>query len=81
MEHAASLGQLHIIASNHEVECVTIATRLDNTPAISRIAKGAVASEGVASHLWDNQVTKQVSVMSSHGLMDGLLTDITQHCI
>ena len=51
LEHAAALAQVSLISHRHDTQCATITTGMDNTPAISRVAKGAVADEGPASHL------------------------------
>jgi hypothetical protein len=51
LEQAAQLAQASVIASTQPVQYLTIATCSDNTPALSRLAKGAVSSDGAAARL------------------------------
>ena len=51
LEHAGVLAQTSLIAHTFDVRYATISTGTDNTPAVSRIRKGAVSSAGAAAHL------------------------------
>ena len=51
LEHAGVIGQLSVQAENTDVEYATVRTGIDNTPAVSRVQKGAVSSEGPAAAL------------------------------
>ena len=44
LEHAALLGQVDIMCCNHDVRYATLENCSDNTPAVSRVHKGAVSS-------------------------------------
>ena len=59
LEHAGLLGQVMLIADNHPVAYATISSRSDNTPAVSRLTKGAVSSESTAAHLCNVQCSHQ----------------------
>lgn len=50
-EHAAICMQAALMATTHDIRYATIATGTDNTPALSRLTKGAVSSEGPAALL------------------------------
>ena len=50
LEHTALLAQVSLITAFHPVAYATIASGCDNTPAISRVGKGAVTSTGPGSH-------------------------------
>ena len=50
LEHTGMLGQLHLISRLHDSRYATIPTLCDNTPAVSRVDKGAVSSVGPAAH-------------------------------
>ena len=51
LEHAALLAQVGLIASRDDVRFHTIGNLSDNTPAVSRVTKGAVSSDQAAAHL------------------------------
>ena len=51
LEHAGLLGQVSIQAAEFQVTYATTYNLSDNTPAVSRVRKGAVSSEGAAAHL------------------------------
>jgi hypothetical protein len=51
LNQAGLLSQVSIISQNHDVAYATIADGSDNTPAVARITKGAVTSDGPAAHL------------------------------
>jgi hypothetical protein len=52
LEQAGLFGQVSVISHHHDVAYATLANGLDNTPAVARITKGAVTSDGpVAAHL------------------------------
>ena len=42
LDHAGMLAQVSLIASTHDVTYATISTASDNTPAVSRVSRGAV---------------------------------------
>ena len=50
LEHTGMLGQLCLINQRHDARYATILTMCDNTPAVSRVAKGAASSIGPAAH-------------------------------
>ena len=51
LEQAGLLGQVALMATTHDIRYATLANCCDNTPAVSRIRKGAVSSDGPASFL------------------------------
>lgn len=51
LEQAGMLAQVSVIATTHDVTYATISTASDNTPAVSRVSRGAVSSDGAAAHL------------------------------
>ncbi len=51
LEHAGLLAQVDVMTHHHDVTYATIANGSDNTPAVSRVSKGAVTSRGPAAHL------------------------------
>jgi hypothetical protein len=51
LEQAGLLAQVSVISHHHDVAYATLANGSDNTPAVSRITKGAVSSDGPAAHL------------------------------
>ena len=51
LEHAALLGQVDVMCELLPLEYATIETFSDNTPAVSRVRKGAVSSHGAAAAL------------------------------
>jgi sugar (pentulose or hexulose) kinase len=51
LEQAGLLAQVSVISHHHDVAYATLANGSDNTPAVSRITKGAVTSDGLAAHL------------------------------
>ena len=51
LEQAGLLAQAALMADTHNVAYATLANGSDNTPAVSRLAKGAVSSEGPAARL------------------------------
>ena len=51
LEQAGQLGQLDVIARHGDVTYATLSNGSDNTPAVSRMNKGAVSSDGPAAHL------------------------------
>jgi hypothetical protein len=51
LEQAGLLSQVSVISQHHDVAYSTIANGSDNTPAVARITKGAVTSDGPAAHL------------------------------
>ena len=51
LEHAGLLGQVSLMAVTHDVRYATLTNGTDNTPALSRITKGAVSSAGPAAYL------------------------------
>jgi hypothetical protein len=51
LEQAGLLAQVSVISHHHDVAYATLANGSDNTPAVSRITKGAVTSDGPAAHL------------------------------
>ena len=53
LEYAALLAQLDLMASVTPVTYATIHNKCDNTPAVSRVRKGAVNAEGPAALLCD----------------------------
>ena len=53
LEQAGLLAQVSIMADNHHVRYATLVNMSDNTPAVSRIGKGAVSSDGAAAYLCD----------------------------
>ena len=51
LEQAGQLGQASVIAASFPVAYTTIATCSDNTPALSRLAKGAISNDGAGARL------------------------------
>ena len=51
LEHCGLITQVALIAERHDVRHATIASSSDNTPAVARVAKGAVSSPGAAALL------------------------------
>jgi hypothetical protein len=51
LEQAGLLAQVSVISHHHDVAYATLANRSDNTPAVSCVTKGAVTSNGPATHL------------------------------
>ena len=51
LEQAGLLAQVTIMTEHHSVRYATISNGLDNTPAVGRMTKGAVTSDGPAAHL------------------------------
>ena len=51
LEQAGLVAQAGLMATTHDVTYATIANGSYNTPALSRVGKGAVSSEGPAAHL------------------------------
>ena len=51
LEHCGLLGQVSVQADHFPVTYATIYNLSDNTPAVSRVRKGAVSSDGAAAHL------------------------------
>jgi len=51
LEHAGLLGQVDVMCCNHDVRYATLENFSDNTPAISRVHKGAVSGPGPAANL------------------------------
>ena len=51
LEHAGLLAQASLMCHEHDLRYATIANGSDNTPAVSRVSKGAVTSDGPAAHL------------------------------
>ena len=50
-EQAGTQGQVRAMATTHDLHYATISTGMDNTPALGRLNKGAVSSDGAASFL------------------------------
>ena len=44
LKHAGPLGQTSLMAQTHDIRYATIANGSDNTPAVSRVRKGAVTT-------------------------------------
>ena len=59
LEHAGILTQLAIMANNHEVRYATLAIGADNTPAVSRMNKGATMTQGPGPRLCHFQSAHQ----------------------
>jgi len=53
LEHAGLLAQLAVMASVADLTYATVENLSDNTPAVSRVAKGALSKLGPASRLCD----------------------------
>jgi hypothetical protein len=51
LEQAALLAQVDVMAHSHPVRYATLENFSDNTPAVSRVCKGAVSAPGPASYL------------------------------
>ena len=51
LEHAALLAQVDTMAQTHDVRYATLENFSDNTPAVSRVRKGAVSTAGAAASL------------------------------
>jgi hypothetical protein len=51
LKQARLLAQVSVMSHHHDIAYATLATGSDNTPAVSRITKGAVTSDGPAAHL------------------------------
>lgn len=51
LEHAALLAQVDLMSSTHETRYATLENFSDNTPAVSRVRKGAVSTCGAAAAL------------------------------
>ena len=51
LEHAGLLAQVSLMATTHPVRYATLANLSDNTPAVSRVGRGAISSDGPAAHL------------------------------
>ena len=51
LEHAGLLGQVDLMSTTHDVRYATLVNGSDNTPAVSRVRKGAVPSDGPAAYL------------------------------
>ena len=50
LEHTGMVAQVFLIAEHHPVRYATILTGGDNTPAVSRVERGAVSTTGAAAH-------------------------------
>jgi hypothetical protein len=59
LEHCGLLGQVALMASTHDVRYATLTNGCDNTPAVSRVSKGAVSSDGPAAFLCNYACTHQ----------------------
>ena len=51
LEHAGLLAQVSLMATTHDVRYATLVNGCDNTPAVSRTAKGAITSDGAGARL------------------------------
>ena len=51
LEHAGLLAQVSLMADHHNVRYATLLNCCDNTPAVSRVTKGSVVSEGPSAYL------------------------------
>ena len=51
LEHAALLAQVSLMADHHNVRYATLLNCSDNTPAVSRVTKGSVVSDGPSAYL------------------------------
>jgi hypothetical protein len=51
LEHAALLAQVDLMTLSHDVRYATLENFSDNTPAVSRVRKGAVSTAGAAASL------------------------------
>lgn len=51
LEHAALLGQVDLMTTTHDTRYATLENFSDNTPAVSRVRKGAVSTCGAAAAL------------------------------
>ena len=51
LEHAGLLAQVDLMTQTHSIRYATVENFSDNTPAVSRVRKGAVSSVGAAAHL------------------------------
>lgn len=51
LEHAGLLAQVAVMGTTHDLRYATVTNGSDNTPAVSRVQKGAVTSDGPAAHL------------------------------
>jgi hypothetical protein len=51
LEHAGLIAQTDVMAHSHPVRYATLENFSDNTPAVSRVKKGAVSSPGPAAYL------------------------------
>jgi hypothetical protein len=51
LEQAGLLAQVSVISHHHDIAYATLANGSNNTPAVSRITKGAVTSDWPAAHL------------------------------
>ncbi|MCA1806662.1 MAG: hypothetical protein LC687_02190, partial [Actinobacteria bacterium] len=51
LEHAGLLAQVDVMATTHDIRYCTLEDFSDNTPAVSRVTKGAVSTPGAAAGL------------------------------
>ena len=58
-EHAGMLAQVSLIATTHDVTYSTVMTGSDNTPAVSRISRGAVSNDRADARLCHYQCQHQ----------------------
>ena len=54
LEQAGLLAQVDLMMTTHDARYATIVNLSDNTPAVSRVHKGAVTSDGAAAYLCIN---------------------------
>ena len=59
LEHAGLLGQVDVMVHHRDMRYATIWNTSDNTPAVSRVTKGAVSSDGPVAYLCDHACLHQ----------------------